>query len=82
MDAAHAASSYGLLVLVAPDGRAFGPADLLSLSEAAELRGGHPAYLRRKCLDSPGWGTKIGRNWAVSAARAVEQNERSGPKPG
>jgi hypothetical protein len=69
----HSQSSYGIPVLVDPYGEAHGPGDMLSLVQAAELRGVFAANLRRKVAHGSFPAIKIGRNWAVLAADAVRK---------
>jgi hypothetical protein len=73
----HAASSSGIPVLVAPTGEAFGPGDLLSVTDVAEMRGISQktlsAYLSRgQASAGAGW-ERVGRNggYAIRAAAAV-----------
>ena len=59
-------------------------AELISLSEAAELCGLSPDHIRRLVRLGSLWGMKIGRNW-VTTAQAVKEylasDRRPGPKP-
>lgn len=72
----HALSSHGIPVLVAPTGEAFGPGDLLSIKDVAEMRGINlqtlGSYLNRRSPSAgPGW-KRVGRSgWAILAADAV-----------
>ena len=46
--------------------------DLISLQEAAKLRGLTPGHLRLLIRQGEVWGTKIGRNW-VTTEKAVRE---------
>lgn len=77
----HAASSYGQPVLVAPDGLAFGPADLLSGAQVAEALGTTQGYVRVMINRGVLPGRQIGKTWAVPAAAVIERLARREANP-
>ena len=58
--------------------------ELISLSQAAEMSGLSPSYMRRLVSKGEIWGMKIGRNW-VTTGKAVQvfivRDRKPGPKP-
>lgn len=73
----HPASAYGVPVLVSPEGDPYGPDDLLSPTEVAELRGIQRSTLyayinRRSPAAGQGW-MRVGKTsgWAIKAKDAV-----------
>lgn len=78
----HSASSYGQLVLVSPTGEAYGPGDLLTMRQVAELWGRSYPAVRAKA-DLFGFG-RLGDLRVISAAQAVQgppAGSKRGPKP-
>lgn len=77
----HSASSYGQPVLVSPAGDAYGPGDLLTMRQVAELWGRSYPAVRAKA-DLFGFG-RLGDLRVMSAAQAVQgppAGAKRGPK--
>lgn len=62
----HAASSYGLAVLVSPDNTAYGEADLLTSAQTAEALGVDLSRVQQLARAGrfPG-ARKLGRDWLI-----------------
>lgn len=79
----HAASSYGVPVLVDPEGVAYGPADMLPLSAMAAMRGIAISTLKSRAEAGTLPVVRLRGHWYVRADTAVTipDPERTGRPP-
>lgn len=68
----HAASSYGLAVLVSPDGTAYGKHDMLTLSQVDNLNGWASGVARQYVHRGKLKASKFNNQWLVRAEDAIK----------
>lgn len=77
----HPASSYGIPALVDEAGRAYGPDDLLSASQAADLMGLSLREVQRLCKEGILSALNVGGRYVIKVRDAESYTPRPAHRP-
>lgn len=81
MSTEHPASSYGIPVLVSPDGGAYGEGDMLTTTQVAELYGVSTRRVQAMIAAGRLTALKLGRDWLVPVPSALAETDRKPGRP-